>query len=540
MLKAKKALLVILTVVVLAAVASFGFSASAAECNHNIGEEFPDSTMEMFSEVPGTCVSEGFKSYVCLECSFITSVKTPVVPENHKMSEWETVKEATCKDEGDKIRYCEYCDLPESGKIPVSNVHVFLDETVLDFWWTADDKGVGAVYEGWTIEILPTCIKEGKARSLCTVCEKAETTAALHIHSNTFSEIEADRVAADCRNKGKCHVICEECNANYFLAIPVDPDNHIITYKTVKEATCTQEGEEQAYCFWHSLYFDEKRPIEKKPHTFNNYIYDNNSTCTKDGTKTSKCAHCDEEDTIIAEGTMRKCVTKWFFDDGASCANGGKVKLLCIYSDCEADHKEVKYITAGEHPNLRRYTVAPTCEEKGYTYDECPDCKFSAVVSGSEKPDTGHKYNWVTIKDGSCIADANGDPQLRIETGSCEYCGKVKTRETAVDHQYAVVAPAVEATCNADGATAHLRCIHCFDEKPSKVIPAFAHVDADGNGCCDVCYEWFVTGSDGKPTSCRCLCHNTDGLAGFFYKIYLFFIKLFGAAQECDCGIMHY
>ena len=123
MLTAKKALLVILTVVTLVAVASFGFSASAAECNHNIGDEYPDSTMVMFSERPATCVSEGAQAYQCTECTYITSIVTPVNPDNHTMSDWETVKEPTCKDEGDKIRHCLGCGKDESGKIPVSDIH---------------------------------------------------------------------------------------------------------------------------------------------------------------------------------------------------------------------------------------------------------------------------------------------------------------------------------------------------------------------------------------------------------------------------------
>lgn len=540
MLTAKKALLLILTVVMFVTVASFGFSVSAAECEHNIGEEFPNSTMVMFSERPGTCVSEGAQSYYCTECTFITSITTSKDPDNHKMSAWKTVTEATCKDEGTKTRYCLDCGEVENGIIPVSNAHVFLDESVLDFWWTVEDKNVGTEYKGWTIEILPTCFDEGQAKTICTVCDKAEKTAPLHIHSYTFKENEVRRKEATCVKTGECYVYCEACNANYILTIPVDADKHVIGYKTLTEATCTAEGEEQEYCLWHKEYLGAKRPIEKKPHSYNNYIYNNNSTCTDDGTKTSKCDNCDETDTVTAEGTMRKCVTRWCFADDVTCSSGGKVFLDCIYSDCEVDHKEIKYINAGQHPNLRRYTVAPTCEKKGCTYEECPDCGYCEEVAGSEKDSTGHKYNWVTVKEGSCIIDNDGNPQLKVENGVCVYCSETTTRKIAVGHNYAVVTPAIDPACKTDGYTAHLRCIDCFDEKIPESIDALEHVDADGNGCCDVCYEWFIEGPDGKPTSCRCLCHNTDGLAGFFYKIYLFFIKLFGAAQECDCGAIHY
>ncbi|MBQ2775517.1 MAG: hypothetical protein IJF40_06510, partial [Clostridia bacterium] len=37
---------------------------------------------------------------------------------------------------------------------------------------------------------------------------------------------------------------------------------------------------------------------------------------------------------------------------------------------------------------------------------------------------------------------------------------------------------------------------------------------------------------------CTCQCHQ-GGIAGFFYKIVLFFQKLFGMNKVCWCGIAH-
>ncbi|MBR3817403.1 MAG: hypothetical protein IKJ27_11835 [Clostridia bacterium] len=540
MLTAKKVISIILSVVMLMSAASVAFSASAADCNHNIGPEFPDSTMVMFSEKPGTCVSVGVQAYRCTECTYITNVKTTIDPDNHTMSDWQTVTEPTCKDEGTRTRFCLNCGETEDGKIPASDNHTFIDEAVLKFWWTAEDKKIGSVYEGWEITALPTCIDEGQAKTVCTVCGEAEKTAVLDAHSYSFVENKELSKAPDCIRTGECYVFCGECNANYVLTVPVDEDAHVIRYRTVTEATCTAEGTEQAYCIWHDDYEGEIRPVAKKEHSFTDYKFDNNATCTKDGTKTAKCDYCDETDTVIAVGTKRECVTKWFFAEGVTCKTGGKVILDCIYPDCEKTYGEIKYINAGQHPNLIRYTVAPTCTQNGYTYEECPDCKLLTTVSGSEKPSTGHKYNWVTVKAGSCIADNEGNPQPKVESGVCVYCGNTETRETAVEHDYFILADEIAPLCDEDGRTAHLKCSACFAEVESEAIPALGHEDSDGNGCCDVCYEWFVEGPDGNATSCRCLCHNTNGLAAFFYKIYLFFIKLFGAAQQCDCGAIHY
>ena len=112
-------------------------------------------------------------------------------------------------------------------------------------------------------------------------------------------------------------------------------------------------------------------------------------------------------------------------------------------------------------------------------------------------------------------------------------------RPIPVKHNYVDVIPAVPATCTENGKTAYLRCVTCNDEVPPVAVEAFGHDDTDGNGCCNICYEWFLDGTPEGP-SCRCICHNPDGIAVIFYKIYLFFIKLVGAAQECGCGALHY
>lgn len=42
-----------------------------------------------------------------------------------------------------------------------------------------------------------------------------------------------------------------------------------------------------------------------------------------------------------------------------------------------------------------------------------------------------------------------------------------------------------------------------------------------------------------KYNNCDHNCHK-DGIAGYFWKIKLFFFKIFGINQACECGISHY
>ncbi len=532
----KKLLSVLLSVLMLMSAVSVGFVPSAATvvCNHNIGESYPNSTMEEYSRIAATCQESGVANYSCSNCNYTTSVVLPIDPENHAFGYWTPVegKEPGCATDGEKIRYCP-CGASETGVLPATGVHTYPEESLLDFWWTAENAGVGTVYEGWTIVKLPTCISTGVAKTVCTECGGAEKTAELHIHSADF--IEAERDEATCATNGKSYVVCGKCNANYILTIPVDESNHVLVWKTVTESTCSAEGTEGSYCQWHpELGFFETRATATRPHSFTNYVYQHNAKCGVDGTKKAKCDNCDKTDVITAEGTAMSCLKRWqFVDSKADCETGGAAELVCIY--CKTVY-ETKTFAAGEHINLIVMTKDATCKEDGYKYHKCDSCgKEFDAIPGTEIKSSGHNMKWVEILAPSCMAKKDGK-----ELGTCTSCGATEERTVYYTHHYYDVIPEIPATCDTPGATAYKKCTDCYATVESYPISAFGHNDADGNGCCDVCYEWFIQTPDGKPTSCRCLCHNTDGIAKLFYRIYLFFIKLFGAAQECDCGALHY
>ncbi len=45
--------------------------------------------------------------------------------------------------------------------------------------------------------------------------------------------------------------------------------------------------------------------------------------------------------------------------------------------------------------------------------------------------------------------------------------------------------------------------------------------------------------NENPSNNCSCICHK-GGISKFFYKIVLFFWKLFKMHKECSCGVMHY
>ena len=93
-----------------------------------------------------------------------------------------------------------------------------------------------------------------------------------------------------------------------------------------------------------------------------------------------------------------------------------------------------------------------------------------------------------------------------------------------------------DAELKAEGAGTYV-CLVTFDgsrvEVSDKVeITECKHSYTDGNDAtCDLC-EY------NRAENCGCNCHK-GGIAGFFFKIVLFFQKLFGQNKVCDCGMNH-
>ena len=99
-----------------------------------------------------------------------------------------------------------------------------------------------------------------------------------------------------------------------------------------------------------------------------------------------------------------------------------------------------------------------------------------------------------------------------------------------------------QPTCTKDGEKI-FKCRQC-GYGYTEVIPALGHTDNDNDGNCDRCGE--KTGEPVNPPeptdpseNCSCSCHK-KGIANFFFKILLFFQKLFKKNQVCKCGAWHY
>jgi len=84
------------------------------------------------------------------------------------------------------------------------------------------------------------------------------------------------------------------------------PEPHKHSYKEkVTKPTCTEKGYTTYTCECGDSYVGN--PIDALGHSFTNYVYNNDATIEKDGTKTAKCnnSNCTFTDTVTAPGTQK-------------------------------------------------------------------------------------------------------------------------------------------------------------------------------------------------------------------------------------------
>lgn len=86
------------------------------------------------------------------------------------------------------------------------------------------------------------------------------------------------------------------------------------------------------------------------------------------------------------------------------------------------------------------------------------------------------------------------------------------------------------ANCTEFGVQQH-NCL-CCDYFETKTSSALGHSFEDGQSKCNNC-------DYNKADSCSCNCHK-GGIVGFFFKLILFFQKIFKSNKVCSCGVYHY
>ena len=184
----------------------------------------------------------------------------------------------------------------------------------------------------------PTCLKEGVERHLITasiggveVAKKVEDIK-LPALGHDFTKKDAAHVTFAFAADGKSAVAtirCDRCDAT-------TTENVTCTAEVTTPATCTEMGTTTytATCGTASE-TTTRQDVPALGHSFTDYGYDGNGSCTADGTETAKCDRCDATDTRTASGTAHCAL---HLVDGAQvCPVCGKVDGSAALNAVSAD-----------------------------------------------------------------------------------------------------------------------------------------------------------------------------------------------------------
>lgn len=152
-----------------------------------------------------------------------------------------------------------------------------------------------------------------------------------------------------------------------------------------------------------------------------------------------------------------------------------------------------------------------------------------------------HAYSATVTTQATCT-------KTGVRTYKCS-CGESYTETISkTSHDSNTTIPMVSATCTKTGLTEGKKCSVCGTVTVAQqTVAVIAHTDNNSDYMCDYgCGHEFekpvdpIPDTPSDPTeNCGCNCHK-GGIAGFFFKIILFFQKLFKTNKVCACGVAHY
>ena len=493
----------------------------------------PAHSPEYVETVDPTCTKDGYDVYKCAVCS--TEEKKNVVSAlGHDMGEYVLTKAPTCTEKGEEVSTCRRCGYTESKDVAALGHDVVANELPVTVINPGDERyettceihettykcsrceyteptkteELGHDWEKnadgslkWNITIEPEHGKNGEKINKCLRHEEHVRTDAVPMPDDHKWEDKV--VTVPCSYDSKTGIekkgskitssVCKICKEE----VPIDLeviDHNFGEWKTVKEATCTEEGENRRICS--VCGYPEIEVLSVTGHSASPLDSDYAAS-------TDKMELVSSVKNVCGNGTI----------DTYQCKHINKnTNERCTYTVVigeQNDHVLGDYIVTEE----------PTCTEPGYKHKECVNGDYRTPDERIEP--IGHNYQESTKTPATCTEPAKtlmvckNDSSHRYEKPDGQPLGHDIVKDAKV-----------EPTCVKTGLTEGT---HCKREgcgkifEKQEVVPELGHdygawVD-DGNSkthtktckrdiCNDTVTEHIVTGNhsiketDRKEATC--------------------------------------
>ncbi len=187
-----------------------------------------------------------------------------------------------------------------------------------------------------------------------------------HLHSFTDYTYNND---ATCEKDGTETATCA-CGKTDTRIKPNTALGHDLKHFEKKEATCLESGHE-AYdaCKRAGCNYSTYREIKPLGHSFENYIYNNDATCTEDGTETAKCSRCEETDIRVKEDTVLGHEMSFHAQTATCTEDGTRAYWSC--ATCKKNFAEREGDTELSSVEMDALGHEFTAKNRCVRYDEC-------------------------------------------------------------------------------------------------------------------------------------------------------------------------
>ena len=440
-----------------------------------------------------SCKEEGEILYTCSVCKG-TKVEALAKTDNHQWGEWTTTTKPTCSTKGKEIRTCKVCSKTEERAIPTIP-HTVVKEA--DKTATCTENGykgreycsvcnttfkertiipaTGHEWGEWKTTLAQTCTTDGKEERVCSKCSKTEERT-IPATGHTLKKEEG--VVATCTKDGhEGNTVCEVCGETLKEGKVIPKLGHDWSNEngkctrcgeshehsfgegtTIKELTCTQDGEIDYKCS--KCGYIKKEITKATGHEWGEWKTTLAQTCTTDGKEERTCSKCSEKEERTLKATGHEW-GEWKITLAQTCTTDGKEERIC--SKCS--EKEERTLKATGHKSETVGAKAPTCKEDGYTGNEVCKVCHETLNKGTTIPKTdSHEWGKWTIKrestctekgeqsrkcavcgeeeieslplakhtwDNGKVTQAPSYTKVGVKTWTCSECGKTKTTTLA-------------------------------------------------------------------------------------------------------------
>ena len=222
----------------------------------------------------------------------------------HVYGEWSVKKEATCTENGRKVRVCE-CGEKETKSIPAKN-HIGGE---------------------WITDAEATCAEAGSKRQVCPVCNATISTKSIPSTEHTAGAWITD-LEATCDENGSRHQACSVCNGSIQTETVPATGHTAGAWITDLEATCDENGSRHQACsVCNGSIQTETTPATG--HVEGEWIIDLAATCDENGSKHQACSVCNESIKTEIIPATGHTAGAWITDLEATRIQDGSKHQVC-------------------------------------------------------------------------------------------------------------------------------------------------------------------------------------------------------------------